>query len=157
MHKFPAKLAPRVPENGATSILMLYSNSRISKTRVNEVSCNSNEFDELSQKMPLSKGIFPDLDVSKMFGNKPLSYVKLDEKNDGDVAEPLRSTVLQLCINFLQNLLSRSPRNGDTTILIKDLNSWSSKSPVTEISFKSNEFDKLTEKILFIVRAISQI
>ncbi len=40
----------------------------------------------------------------------------------------------------------RSTKNVATSILTQDSNFWTSKTPITEISCKSNEFDKFTKK-----------
>ncbi len=71
----------------------------------------SNKYDKLTQKNVLtSKGILYNLHVSKIFGSVPNRYVKLDKKHDVDVAEPVRSTVLELCPNFLQKWAPESPK-----------------------------------------------
>ncbi len=77
MTKFRAKLVPRVTEHGATLILMEDLNSRTSKTSMTAISSKSNK----------SKGIFNNLDVSKIFSKVPYPYVKFNEKHDGDIYE----------------------------------------------------------------------
>ncbi len=66
---------------------------------------------------------------------------KLDENNDGVVAEPL-----ELCTHFLQKRGPRATESGVTSTLREDSNSRTSKTPVTDVSCISNEFDKLNQK-----------
>ncbi len=51
--------------------------------------------------------------ASKLFAKGRYPRVKFNEKHDGDVAEPVQSTVLELCPNFIQkwgtNLQKCSP------------------------------------------------
>ncbi len=48
------------------------------------------------------KGALDNLPVSKIFAEVISPYVKFVEKHDGDVAEPIRLTVLELRSNFLK-------------------------------------------------------
>ncbi len=60
---------------------------------VTEVSC---EFHKLTQKSAFtSKGISPNLDDSKIFANVTGPYVKLNQKNDGEVAVAVRATLFK--------------------------------------------------------------
>ncbi len=129
----------------------LYFNGRFefrtSKTHKTDVSCKSSEFEKLTQKNSLTrKGIFTNLDGFKIFANVPFSYVKLYEKNDGDVADPARPIVLELCLQFPAKMETRDTGNGATSILMEDSNSGTSKTPKTDISCKANEFEKLSQK-----------
>ncbi len=84
-----------------------------SKIPVAEVSSKSSEFDKSNQKNALinySKGIFPNLVNTKIFTNVLCSYVKFDEKNDGEVAEAVRPTVFKFCTYFQQKWIL-GPRN----------------------------------------------
>ncbi len=46
--------------------------------------------------------IFPIFDHFKIFENVPTSLVKFDEEDDGEVAEPIQPTVLELRPDFVQ-------------------------------------------------------
>ncbi len=67
------------------------------------VSAKSNYFDKLTRKKcPYhNKGIFEDLEFSNIFPKVQHPYVEFDWKQDGDVSEPVRPTVLELCPNSL--------------------------------------------------------
>ncbi len=109
---FPAEMEPKSTKNGVTSISTQGMNLETSKTPVSEVSCKSSEFDKLTQKSALTynKGIFPNLVNTKIFTNLPCPYVKLDEKNDSEVADTVRPTVLKLCTYFLQKYSLGPPK-----------------------------------------------
>ncbi len=50
------------------------------------------------------------LDVCKILANVLCPFVKLDGKNDGDIAEPIQPTVLEWCTDFLQKLDPGPPK-----------------------------------------------
>ncbi len=50
----------------------------------------------------ISKGIFRNLEVSKIFAKETHPYVKFDRKHNGDVSEDVESIDHELCRNFLQ-------------------------------------------------------
>ncbi len=104
-------MEPRATKNGTTSTLKMNSDLGTAKTPITEVSCKSNEFDQLDQKTTLLyKDILANFDVSKIFEIVPDPYVKFDEKHDGDIAEPILLTVLELCLNFVQTWSSEPPK-----------------------------------------------
>ncbi len=58
----------------------------------------------------MSEGILANFDVSKIFEIVPNAFIKFDEKHDGVVAEPVRLTVLEFCLNFVQKLIPEPPK-----------------------------------------------
>ncbi len=151
-------MEPRSTKNGATSILIQELNLWTSKTPITKVSCKSNEFDKFTKKRSLSKGIFPNLDRSKIFTNIPDPYVKLNEENDGEVAEAVRPNVLKLCTYFLQKWSPGPPK----TVLPRFLHRMRICGPQEplEPKFRANRTNSiyLPEKVpLIIVRKFFQI
>ncbi len=86
------------------------------------------------------------------FCKMPYPYVEFDKKHDGDVAESVRPTILELFPNFVQKWRSKPRKMALSSILTTDTNLATSKTPLTAVSSKSYEFDKLVQKMSFIVR-----
>ncbi len=148
MPKFCAKMEPRAAKNGATSIWTMDSNSAISKIFITVVVVsNWNEFYQLVQKkcLVLYRRILANLNFSNIFAKTPFPYINFEEKHDEDVAEPVQPTVLELCVNFVQSGTQSHHKwchlNFDDEFQLGDLNN-----PITTISSRSNEFDKLAQK-----------
>ncbi len=78
------------------------------------------------------------------------SYVKFDEKQDGDVAEPVRPTIFELHLNFVQKWTQGFQKLCHLNFE-KDSNWATTKTPRTTLSSNSNEFDKLIQKKLSIL------
>ncbi len=115
-------------------------NLETSKTPVAYVSCKSSEFDNESKRCPYYKsGHFSKFGRHKIFTNVPFSYVKFDEKNDGEVDEAVRPTVFKFMHIFPADTEPRSTKNVATSILTQEKNSGTSKTPVTLVSCQSNE------------------
>ncbi len=142
---FPSKVEPWPSKNRSTSILKTDSNLAPSKTFITTVSFKSIEFGKLMNKSFHTNGHFENLNVSRIFAEKSFPYVQLDEKPDGDAAQPIWLTVpeLHLAKNGAQFYQIRCHY-----IFTGYSNSVSCKTPTTVVSSSSNEFGKLSQKML---------
>ncbi len=94
-------MGPRATDNGATSTLTKESNSTTLKTPITTVFSKLNEFHKLTRKIPL-QGHFGKFGRIEILAKVPYPNVKFDKKHDGDVAGPVRDTVLELYPTFMQ-------------------------------------------------------
>ncbi len=95
--KFGAKMEPRGTRNGPNLILIMYSNSALSKTLLMADSTKLNEFHKTGEKTPplsdivIVSAFWAIFDVFKNVAKTPYFAVKFDEKYIGDVVEPIQS------------------------------------------------------------------
>ncbi len=92
-----------------------------------------------------SKDIFAKFDISKIFAYVSYLRVKFGEKHDGDVAEPIQPTVLELWQNFMQKWSLQPPKIYDK------FNFGDLRNPTTAVSSKSDKFDKLAQKVALLI------
>ncbi len=78
----------------------------------------------------------------------PSLNVTFDEKHDGHVTEAIRLTVLELCSNFVQKWGPDSAKMVPPYFWRRIFDDF--ENPHNSRSYKSNEFDKLAQKLLLV-------